>query len=102
MALIRGTGGLCPCPICLVPKEKLSDLSHDYPLRTAEAMQAIVNEANQKQYAEQKEELLKQYALRGVDVSSVFKSTCNHLFTDFNQECILEGGQFRSPSCTIL
>jgi hypothetical protein len=73
MALIRGTGGLCPCPICLVPKESLSDLSHNYSLRTAGDTQAIVREAAGKGSAEDKEELLKQYGLRGIEVSYCFE-----------------------------
>ena len=70
MALIRGTGGKCPCPICLVPANKLSDLSEKYTLRTAEDTQTILDEAHALVYAEDREDLLKSYAIRNVDVKS--------------------------------
>ncbi|KAG1858351.1 hypothetical protein C8R48DRAFT_544380, partial [Suillus tomentosus] len=34
MALIRGLNSACPCPICLVPREELTDHSTTYPKRT--------------------------------------------------------------------
>ncbi|KAG1889652.1 uncharacterized protein F5891DRAFT_926277, partial [Suillus fuscotomentosus] len=34
MALIRGLNSACPCPICLVPREELTDHSMTYPKRT--------------------------------------------------------------------
>ncbi|KAG2126977.1 hypothetical protein BD769DRAFT_1668098 [Suillus cothurnatus] len=36
MSLIRGRGGKCPCPVCLVPLTELHDLSKTYPLRSVE------------------------------------------------------------------
>ena len=41
MALIRGVKANYPCPICLVPKEDLSNLSNTYELRTTASMQGI-------------------------------------------------------------
>ena len=71
MALIRGFGGLYPCPICLVPATKLSDLATRYPLRSAAQSQAIVEDARKAGSAAAKEELLKAYGLRGLDVCSL-------------------------------
>jgi len=41
MALTRGSNGLFPCPICLVPKREIPNLSVQYPLRNTNTMQAI-------------------------------------------------------------
>ncbi|ETW76940.1 hypothetical protein HETIRDRAFT_328617 [Heterobasidion irregulare TC 32-1] len=75
MALIRGARGKCPCPICLVPDNMLSDLSQDFPLRTSENSQDIFKEAMMMATVLEKEELLKQYSLRGVE--NVFWSIAN-------------------------
>lgn len=69
MALIRGKMGLCPCPICLVPFDKLSDTSTKYPLRTGEGSKKTVNEANGCRRKNDAEEILKEKGLRGVQVS---------------------------------
>ena len=45
MALIRGTKCKFPCPICLVPREKLSKLDTNWPLRSASQSAKIVNES---------------------------------------------------------
>ncbi|KAG1829817.1 hypothetical protein EV424DRAFT_1343975 [Suillus variegatus] len=42
MALIRGTGSLCPCPICLVPSTKLCDHTVTYPIQKVEDAQIRV------------------------------------------------------------
>jgi hypothetical protein len=68
MALIRGTKGFCPCPICLVPADKQSDLSESYPLRTAEDTMAIVDRANEASTATSRDDILKTYSLRNVPV----------------------------------
>ncbi|KAG1738198.1 hypothetical protein EDB19DRAFT_1983664 [Suillus lakei] len=40
MALIQGFNSACPCPICLVPKDKLTDHSTIYPTRVIDDAQA--------------------------------------------------------------
>ncbi|EGN93201.1 hypothetical protein SERLA73DRAFT_126702 [Serpula lacrymans var. lacrymans S7.3] len=57
MSLIRGIGSKCPCPVCYVPAEMLSDLSLTFPLRTAQNSRAVFQEANGMMYAEEKEKL---------------------------------------------
>ncbi|KAG9310467.1 hypothetical protein JVU11DRAFT_9611 [Chiua virens] len=42
MALIRGMNLSCPCPICLVPRDKLTDHSTDYPHQTIEDAKACL------------------------------------------------------------
>lgn len=68
MALIRGSNGLCPCPICLIPLEKLSDLETAYPLRTAQDSEAAYNEAKRSQRRGDAESLMKNVGLRFVKV----------------------------------
>jgi len=68
MALIRGINSHFPCPVCLVPGEKLSDLSVTFPLRTTEAMKAVYEEANKAPSAATKEAILKESGLRDVKV----------------------------------
>jgi len=68
MALIRGAKGHFPCPICLIPREKLSDLSISYPLRTTETMRAVYETANEANTAAEKEIILKGSSLRDVKV----------------------------------
>ena len=68
MALIRGINSHFPCPVCLVPGEKLSDLSVTFPLRTTEAMKAVYEEANNAPNAAEKEAILKESGLRDVKV----------------------------------
>jgi len=69
MSLTRGVRSLWPCPICLVPRDALSDVSTRYPLRTSKDSQAIINLARTKHTLEEREKTLKEYGLRDVDVS---------------------------------
>lgn len=66
MALICGTKGKFPCPVCLVPSTQMSDGS-THPLRTSEDMQRAYNEADAMRSGE-REEHLKSYGLRYVKV----------------------------------
>ncbi|KII83174.1 hypothetical protein PLICRDRAFT_58549 [Plicaturopsis crispa FD-325 SS-3] len=67
MALNRGLKGKSPCPVCLVPTEKLTDLLHDYPLRTSESTQKILEEANRLRIEDDRDKLLSQYGLRNIE-----------------------------------
>jgi hypothetical protein len=69
MALTRGVRALWPCPVCLIPHDKLSDMSHCYPRRTSRDSQAILETARERETAEEWEEVLKEYGLRDVLVS---------------------------------
>ncbi|THV00958.1 hypothetical protein K435DRAFT_818161 [Dendrothele bispora CBS 962.96] len=64
MALIRGLGGLCPCPKCLVPQDKLSDLSNTFELRSPENTHKVFQKVNLCSTQAEKEDLLKQVSLR--------------------------------------
>ena len=69
MALIRGINSAHPCPICLVPGDKLDNLSARYPLRSTEDMKNIYNQAKELQNKGDAEQLLKSYGLRQVEVN---------------------------------
>ncbi|KAF7789434.1 hypothetical protein EIP86_000378 [Pleurotus ostreatoroseus] len=68
MALIRGLGGLAPCPVCVVPAHMQHDLITHHPERNADAVKSIVlNSALTKAL---KEVLLKELGMR--DLPNVF------------------------------
>jgi hypothetical protein len=68
MSLTRGYRGKAPCPICLVPEDKLADISGNWPLRTAAHTQQLLNDARALNKGDC-ESLLQRYGLRNVDVS---------------------------------
>jgi len=69
MALIRGgVFSLYPCPRCLVPKDKLGDLSKTAKPRTAAEMKQVLTRARGQRLQADKEEILKRHGLRDVDV----------------------------------
>jgi hypothetical protein len=74
MTLIRGFGGKCPCPVCLVPDNLLSQLLLDFPLRTTTSMKSILTQAKEMGLQIEKEEIYKSVGLRGIVV---------HLFYQF-------------------
>lgn len=77
MALIRGTNSHCPCPVCLVPSNKLYDLTSTYPNRTPEDVNACVQLWKKDRRAG--EEALKEQSLRPVEVGTHY-----HVFFKVN------------------
>jgi hypothetical protein len=69
MALIRGSRGLFPCPICFVPLDKQSDLTQVYDLRTARDSQNTLKAADELEYNYQRELILKAKGLRYIKAS---------------------------------
>lgn len=69
MALTRGVNAYFPCPICLVPEDLLSQLDQFFEARTHSSMKEVVLDARNNRYAEDREDLLKHYGLRNIDVS---------------------------------
>ena len=69
MALIWGSKGLCPCPICLVPHKELADLSKTDPRRTSDQSESIFEQAKGLKFFVDKEKLFKPLSLRPVKVS---------------------------------
>jgi hypothetical protein len=67
MTLIRGLGSKSPCPICLIPRDQLTNLSETFERRTKENMWKIYEDAKVLN-ATDKEELLKTFGLREVEV----------------------------------
>ena len=70
MAQIQGGRGKRPCPICLVPKENLSDVSTTWPLRTVKHTKQIIDQANTLNTKEG-EKLLSAFGIRNVDMSII-------------------------------
>lgn len=75
MSLTQGLMSLWPCPVCLIPRDDLWDTSKTYRRRTSKESQALVNAARAKETFEEREELLKEQALRFVDVRKCFSGT---------------------------
>ncbi|KAI0086723.1 hypothetical protein BDY19DRAFT_959866, partial [Irpex rosettiformis] len=61
--LLRGLRGLAPCPVCLIPKGMLSNITTKYAYRVASEVQALVEKEERKGV---KEKVLKNYGLRAV------------------------------------
>lgn len=68
MALVRGVASNKPCPICLVPKDEMWDTSKTHPLRTRKQTQQLVRQGRELNLTD-REEFLRDYGLRDVDVS---------------------------------
>lgn len=66
MTLIRGYGGLCPCPRCLVPAESLAEPDVIYPPRDVCHVQSIVFDTELSK--SEKDGLLKPLGMRAVEV----------------------------------
>ncbi|KAJ3500632.1 hypothetical protein NMY22_g19198 [Coprinellus aureogranulatus] len=67
MSATRGHGSACPCPICLVPLDRLMDVTETFELRTTESMMAVYREAKDARLASEKEDILKKVGLRFVE-----------------------------------
>ena len=70
MALTRGFRGLCPCPVCLVPHKDQRRLTNQYPLRSVDGTKALIELAESKRTAAEKENILKENGIRAISVSS--------------------------------
>jgi hypothetical protein len=68
MSLIRGLGGDFPCPVCLVPREEQSAFLDRHPLRTSIQSLNILTAARSTSTKKEKEDQLKAYSLRDVEV----------------------------------
>lgn len=87
ISLIRGLQGLCPCPKCLIPKDKLTDHGTVYAKRTPAQTISRLNQAAKirKTSKTDAEELLKELSLRPHIVSYIIWITKYLLSTsDFN------------------
>lgn len=68
MCLIRGLGGLCPCTMCLVPKEDL-DKHIESKLRTPQHTVDVLAQANAVSTKAEKNDILKQFGMQALFVS---------------------------------
>ncbi|RDB28873.1 hypothetical protein Hypma_015251 [Hypsizygus marmoreus] len=67
MALTRGLNAKFPCPICLVPDDKLMDLEEVFTPRTSESMIQVFNEAQEMRTIKDLDAHLQSYGLRNVE-----------------------------------
>ncbi|KAH9885840.1 hypothetical protein C8Q73DRAFT_659190, partial [Cubamyces lactineus] len=66
MSLIRGGKGLFPCPVCLVPKTQLSKYDMQWPKRTGEEAQRLLQEALAQRTLHEREAILQGWSLRPI------------------------------------
>ncbi|KAG1813563.1 uncharacterized protein BJ212DRAFT_1447796 [Suillus subaureus] len=80
MALTHSVRALWPYPVCLVPHDKLSDMLHCYPQRTSHDSEAILATTRERETAEEREEVLKDYGLCDVinSFSTVSSTDVHH------------------------
>lgn len=71
MAAVRGNGSKFPCPVCLIPDDSMPGLQDNFEARTTQSMQDAYNLAANAKTAFERNEILKGYGLRFVEVSSV-------------------------------
>ncbi|KAG1761725.1 hypothetical protein EDD22DRAFT_619601 [Suillus occidentalis] len=69
MALIRGLMGKFPCPVCLVPRDELSNTLKVFPLRTCTETKALLARARECTTLAAREQILSSQSLRDVDSS---------------------------------
>jgi hypothetical protein len=69
MSLTRGMMSNFPCPICLIPEDKLSSvMPHNYALHTCQATNDLLIKARAECCKGQQEAILKGQSIRDVDV----------------------------------
>jgi len=69
MSLIRGFGGLFPCPTCFVPADMLLiHIPEGFGLRTAAGSEEVLLQASEMPLAKDRETLLKAHGLRNINV----------------------------------
>ncbi|KAG1808131.1 hypothetical protein EV424DRAFT_1574699 [Suillus variegatus] len=69
MALIRGLMGKFPCPVCLVPRDELSNTLKVFPLCTCTETKALLARARECTTLDAREQILSSQSLRDVDSS---------------------------------
>jgi len=100
MGLIRGTLGDCPCPICLVPRQKQSDYLTVWKRRTMDETSRLVTQASTCSKSEA-EALLKPVSLRPVEVLY----PCPFYWINFSNYILVENAfwrvQFSDPHMAL-
>jgi hypothetical protein len=81
MALIRGGKSLFPCPTCLVPSDRLFDLSVKWPKRNQKETQKLVDNVliTNRGKLREVEEKLKDQGLRPIKVGFSLHMVCIYL-----------------------
>ena len=109
---ILGSKSSYPCPICLVPKDKQSDLGRTWPARTKEGTDALITQASWQKTKEARKNTLASQSLRYIFVRGflIFRQTSvNHALAHPHIEyipcdvldvvCYIQSIYIRSPSC---
>ncbi|KAI6127987.1 hypothetical protein EDD16DRAFT_1690555 [Pisolithus croceorrhizus] len=84
MALIRGVKSNFPCPICLIPRDHISDFPAQCELRTTENVLKVLEDARSQDTQEKKEQILIQQGLRDVDVNVYRALSWDRLHANFS------------------
>jgi hypothetical protein len=77
MALIRGTLGDLPCPVCLVPKTDIPQ-GKVYAVRTTRSMKKVYEDAQNMRTVVEREKYLQSYGLRDISVCELFTCLNTH------------------------
>ena len=94
MSLTRGTKSNFPCPRCLIPTDEQGNYPPEHgATRTSAHTQVIIQEARAMRPG-RKEELLKSFGLRDIDVCVVFSFFLFSLMT-YPTERVLENRELR-------
>ena len=102
MALIRGLRSHCPCPVRLIPRDKLWDHAADYPIRSAQNAIEYLQEWEIDRVTGEK--ALKAQSLRPVEVCYVlilFVTNVTLTCSIRLSERVLAYQLFRPPSSTL-
>ncbi len=91
MSLIRGSKGLCLCPVCNVLTIDARDLSKPFVLRTTADTLKIYEDA-MKLSSREREQVFKEHGLRGIKASflAIYTNRCSMELNSKLAECILE------------
>jgi hypothetical protein len=100
MALIRGSTGKRPCPICFVNPDDLTKITNTWTLRTADHTQSLIQQARSIQRPIEREKLLSNNGIRDVDVSDPGSHMC--LCDTLDSECILAHFPLGSTSRALI
>lgn len=73
MSLLRGPKSLFPCIVCLVPRAQITKLWKDWERRTGEKAKQVLAHSRAQLTKGAAEEVLKNWSLRGADVSAYFQ-----------------------------
>ncbi|KAG1747038.1 uncharacterized protein EDB91DRAFT_1235854 [Suillus paluster] len=103
MALIHGLMGKFPCPVCLVPRDELSNTLKVFPLHTCTETKALLARARESSTLDAREQILSSQSLHDVDSSfGVLEHTNVHRALSHNKLHFNDEGLFRDHTWSEL